>query len=434
VREAWVSAGTSDSGYMYGATREERGSPVSHAAHSEPPLYYGLPVRGLDRVPAGPDSRAQEYYPQPHASPSHRPRAEPASSSSAHQNPNSTSAPSPRLRQQTRAAAQQPPASSSPRSSPRATAPRSGSDHAPPPPRSPSSSASRLFSWLHNVPGVDEMRRSLRRVYLSQQHTQGTASHSHAPMHEPPRMRPTNVFESCRSPANPFVAAAEPGRPQGHHAPRPRSPRLFSIRSRGASHEGVREALEQLLGGLAAEEGVDVTMEEIAPDGLLGLDPHLVTPALRPRPEHHDAEADDAGPPPYDINAPVTVYPGGQRAPPPPPQTSSSSSPPSRRNDSRPRDGEWVPLEEVLRCAEHLQWDAEAARREAAEGREKLDRLQRELRLAYGDEKALKLLSEPELHELCQVRARCPTSPSNNITTQRSSSAFQVQCSVITAT
>ena len=276
-------AGTSDSGYLYGATREERGIPVSHrAAHREPPLYYGLPVRGLDRVPTNHDSRTQEHYPQPHASPSHRPRAEPASSSPQHphQNPNSASAPSPR--QQTRAAAA-------------------------------TSSASRLFSWLHNVPGVDEMRQSLRRVYLSQQHAQGgSGSHSHAPMHEPPRVRPTNVFESSRSPANPFVAAAQLNHPQAHNTPRPRSPRLFSIRSRGASHEGVREALEELLGGLAAEEGVDVTMEEIAPDGLLGLDPHLVTPtprSTRPEYTHDDTDGDDAAgpPPPYDINAPVTV-------------------------------------------------------------------------------------------------------------------------------
>jgi len=114
--------------------------------------------------------------------------------------------------------------------------------------------------------------------------------------------------------------------------------------------------------------------------------------------------------------SPSQVYPGGQRAPLPPPPP-PSSPPRSRNENSRPGDGEWVPLEEVLRCAEQLQWEAEAARREAAEGREQLERLQRELRLAYGDEKTLKPLSEPELHELCQVLCEMPSERIEHTTT-----------------
>lgn len=71
---------------------------------------------------------------------------------------------------------------------------------------------------------------------------------------------------------------------------------------------------------MAAEEGVELCMEEIAEESLRGLEPER--PAPRPRPHSHRDG---------DVSAPVTVYPDGEEVP----STSARS------------DGEWVPLEEV---------------------------------------------------------------------------------------
>jgi hypothetical protein len=59
------------------------------------------------------------------------------------------------------------------------------------------------------ISGMDEVRESLRRFRAG---TQRHTAHAPVPMHEPPRCRPTNVFEAARSPANPFVAAGLPVR------------------------------------------------------------------------------------------------------------------------------------------------------------------------------------------------------------------------------